>query len=363
MWFKKNKQKLDSRVRFQSAQFTKKLGEARNYRRTAKPLPESSFQLWLTKIGLGSRFTQAGVLLIILGILYIIYIPNFLSVDKIIIEGLSDSDRVVAEGAVRESLSSAPFYNPQRNLVFLSKARMINALTMQGTVFGVESITKDFSEQSLVIKVRPKVETFTLLNGEKIYSIYNDGAIRSTLQINPLEWLEKSPANTILLKNSASVNMGNTKEYLSSDSAQKLIELNDQFKKLLGRTPLYIELQLPEPAHSVNQETGEISYQTLDLSLPVSPIEARAYLTINEGKPQTYYMIFDMQQDIREAVERLQLLLSQTSPERYQRLVYIDMRLPKKSFICLTEAVCAKAPDISPEEVQENEVEPELNSP
>jgi hypothetical protein len=336
-------------VRFQSAQFNRKLGEARNYRRTAKPLPEGGFQLFLTKIGMGSRWSQAGAVILLLAILYLVYVPNFLSVNKIEIHGLGESDRVVAEGTVREAISTAPFYNPQRNLLFLSKERITKALVEQGSVFGINKIEKEFFSRTLIVDVQPKVEAFTLLNGTKLYSVYNDGAIKDELAIDYQSWLEKSPSNTIKIKNSALLSLKRTDHFLSLDFAQRLLTMRDDFQKLLGRVPTYIELQLPTPTQVVNPENGEISYQPLDLPLPISPIEVRAYLTINEGKPQTYYMLFDMGQDVTQAVERLQLLLSQTAPERYQQLAYIDMRLPNKSFICLIGAPCVGSPVPGPE--------------
>ena len=75
-------------------------------------------------------------------------------------------------------------------------------------------------------------------------------------------------------------------------------------------------------------------------------LPSRDIIVYTEKDPQGVYapfkIILDIQSNIAETFERLQLLLSQQSPDRLKNLSYIDMRFKQKGFICLENAPCAR---------------------
>ena len=146
MFFNRKKQpKLDPKVRFQNRQFNQKLQTARTFKRTTKPVADGKIDKYLNSIGLGSRILQAGIVLFVLALGYVVYVPNFLSVQKIEIEGASEADSILIESAIRNEIGSAPFYNPQRNLLFTSKSLVSKATLGVPGVGNVNVISKNFS--------------------------------------------------------------------------------------------------------------------------------------------------------------------------------------------------------------------------
>ena len=76
--FGKKKTKLDPKVRYQHASFTRKLQQARTYQRSNRPVPDSDLEKFLQKVGLGKRINKILAVAILLCLVYLVYIPNFL---------------------------------------------------------------------------------------------------------------------------------------------------------------------------------------------------------------------------------------------------------------------------------------------
>ena len=147
---KKKKPKIDPKVRFQNRQFNQKLNEARTFKRVARPIPDGGFERFLRKIGLGSIWRQIFLGLLVLGAVYLVYAPNFLSVQSIKVEGLSEAELVRVQTAIQDDLNKVPFYNPQRNILFLSKSRVMKVLAGIPGIDSVENIDKQFKEKILL---------------------------------------------------------------------------------------------------------------------------------------------------------------------------------------------------------------------
>jgi hypothetical protein len=156
------------------------LQQARTFKRNARPVPEGAFSKFLTRVKLGSAWRQVGLALLVLAILYIVYFPNFLTLQSIQIDGVSDSDRANIEATLRDSLSKVPFYNPQRNIIFLSKARINAVLASFPQIYTIDKVDKNFVKKSLHIVVTPKQDRFLVRSKDKAY-IYRLGI---QIQIN-----------------------------------------------------------------------------------------------------------------------------------------------------------------------------------
>jgi hypothetical protein len=77
------------------------------------------------------------------------------------------------------------------------------------------------------------------------------------------------------------------------------------------------------------------------LSLPYNSSEVYVVYYKNNDVRRTYKVIFDTTADPVQTMDKLRLLLAQTEASRYNRLYYIDLRIPDKAFICLENTACA----------------------
>ena len=75
-----------------------------------------------------------------------------------------------------------------------------------------------------------------------------------------------------------------------------------------------------DPNISPNIETPEIS-------LPISAEELTLVMQKGGDKSRTYNVIIDGKESANDVVQRLNLLLSQTTPERFNNLSYVDLRI------------------------------------
>src|SRR5687768_2052845 len=98
--FGKKPKRLDSRVRFQHQNFTRKLDLARRYKRSAPAVSDDQSYNVLPKLGLTTRLSQALAILIIAGLVYLIFIPNFLSPQAIQVEGVGGDEAAAVRSSV-----------------------------------------------------------------------------------------------------------------------------------------------------------------------------------------------------------------------------------------------------------------------
>lgn len=370
MFFKKKKPKLDPKVRFQHKQFASKLQSARTYRRQIRAVPETSFDKFFAQIGLASRWSQILVGLILLGSLYLVYMPNFLSLQNIVISGLSESQARDLEIAIRNKIANQPFYNPQSNMLFLSTDLVSSASSDVVSVARIVSVQRNFSEQTLIIEAESKYEKLLVATPDKVYDVYNDGVLKGEAGVSRDDWgsvVNPNMAKLMLTHNIA----GHTGQKFFQDNLYpKIVELLDLVKIIEGQQLAYLSLKeeqkVAEPVpleaseppdgagpdqnpadpeqepNSVPVETALAKPEIVTVDLPVNSSEIHAVFFKNNDKRKTFRVIFDATRDLSKSVTDLKLLLSQTSPDRYNQLDYIDMRLETKAFICLSGSPCNK---------------------
>ncbi len=381
MFFKKKKPKLDARVRFQHKQFTTKLGSARTYRRTSRPVPESKLNKYLEKIGLGSKWVQIIVGLIVLTVLYLIYFPNFLSLKNIEISGLSQSQTRDLEIAIRDQIASAKFYNPQSNLVFLDKDLIEMASKKTTSINSIISVKKNFKAHSLQIVAESKYEKYLVATPEKVFDIYNDGTFKAVSGIkNNEEWLYLENPNMIKVRLYQNTDEQNNQQYFDPNLKTSIDSLNDKLRALDTLKLAYFSFKEPQTqaASLVNDievektqndslenttDQKDLSEQNeqknnttnenealnnkkseeIKIKLPITSSEIHVVFYKTQDRKKTFRVIFDStNKNLEKSVESLKLLLSQTSPERFNQLYYIDMRIEDKAFICLINTACVK---------------------
>lgn len=377
MFFKKKKPKIDPKIRFQNRQFNQKLHQARTYKRTVRAIPEGSFRKFLMQIGLGSTWKQVLLLLIASGVIYLVYIPNFLSTQEITVIGMTAADTSAAENAINDALKDAKFWNPQHNILFLSKNRLSEAVNSIPGTDHINKINKDFKNKTVVISVTSKYERFLIRSTEKVYDVYNDGTTKGPAGIDRNYWEELQNPSMIKVEVAGRFVNENHEEFLTPDTVKYILEAEKQLKGVIGSSLAYVKITLPEfrqptppleegeeleGEQQVNEEQSEevqnrktenseqdtaepilepepINFSEVTLPLKADEIE----LFMRKGDSNRYFrVIADTKESAHDLVQRLNLLLSQTASDRYNNLSYVDLRVPNRAFICLLSTPCNK---------------------
>ncbi len=378
---KKKKPKLDPKVRFQNKQFNQKLNEARTFKRTARPVPEGGFDRFLKRVGLGSIWRQIFFALLVFGAVYVVYAPNFLSVQSIKVEGLSEADTAKVQTAIQDDLNKVPFYNPQRNLLFLSKARVQRILSQMPGIDIVENIDKQFKEKTLYVTLRAKHEKFLVRSSDTVFDVYNDGLLKGQAGLNYDAWLGVQNPGMIKVDLGAKVagipqDHKEIKQFFSKDTIKYMTKLNDAIKGIVGSSLAYFSVRIPElkdqqeiiesnlpttpeanltpedvpdealPETEIDQpiaeDVKEAPVSNVEVNLPINVDEFNLVLQKGTDPKRTFSVIVDTKENPEQLVQRLNLLLSQTAPDRYNNLFYIDLRIQTRAFVCLLNSPCIR---------------------
>lgn len=366
MLFSKKKPKLDSKVRFQHKQFTTKLDSARGYKRTTRAVPESRAEKALSTIGITSRWSQVLTGILLLGLLYLIYIPNFLTLKQISIAGLSENQSKQFEQAIRAEIKESPFYYPQYNLLFLETTLIQRAASKVPSIDSVTEVRKNLFSQTIFITAPSKYERFLVANPEKVYDVYNDGTLKQESGVSRSDWDQHINSsmfkvrlyqpfdfqvNQSLFREDLFSYIKSLADNLSVVENQKLAYFS--FREPVSQNPIEPAVEeVPQPDTNTEPEVttpepiqSEPPVEVIPVAkieLPFSSSEVHAVFYKNNDMRRTYTVLFDATADARKSLEELKLLLSQTAPDRYDQLNYVDLRIPNKAFICLESAPCAK---------------------
>jgi hypothetical protein len=354
MLFKKKNKKLDSKVRFQHKQFTGKLVTARNYKRTALAIPETKLEKFLTKIGLGSKLTQIGLGIIILALIYVIYLPNFLTVETITINGLSESQARDFEIAIRDEIAGSSFFYPEKNLLFLRNKVVYNALAKVPSVANVATIYKTISKQELTIEAESKYEKYLVSTPEKVYDVFNDGVFKGEAGVQQDLWLGLVNPAMIKIQIPGEVSANKFEQFFHADLTNYLDSLNARLTQVPNVKVAYYKFEqakqveitptdvLTDADSSTVEEISEQEKpEPIQISLPINSAEVHAVIYKNNSQ-NTYRVIFDATKDVQKSIDNLKLLLSQTAPDRYAQLSYVDLRLEERAYLCLQNTPCDK---------------------
>jgi hypothetical protein len=337
MFLNKNAKKLDPKVRFQQKHFTEKLKEAQSYKRTARRLPETDQEKVLSGLGLDSWWSRAAVGIGIVGLLYLVYVPNFLFVKTIVVEGAEGNAEQQVESVVRDYFSQAPLYAPQRNVLLLNTNKLSAYLVNNDPqVKSVIKTTRDLGK--ITIAVELKQERFELVTSNKSVSLYNDGIVARDL--GALAPDAKPRLIRIQAATADEPQIGQS--YISEHMAAALGTLYTAIVSSKGFTIDYLELPVAQGSGDKTEngaEQDEFSKSSLAVLVPneivihTRPVEKSAL--------QPFVIYFDTSSDIDKALLNFSVLLSNLPTEQVNNLKYIDMRFPDRSFVCVQGAPCA----------------------
>ncbi len=367
---------MDPKVRFQNRQFNQKLQQARTFKRTARPIPESELKKFLTGVGLGTIFRQILAILILGGAIYLVYIPNFLTWQTIRIDGMSQADEQQTRDAITQAIKDAKFYNPQHNLLFVSKKRLQEVITKIPAVSQINSIHRDFKTHTITISITSKYERFLLRTNDNVLDVYNDGRVKGVAGVDRNYWPAVQNSQMIKLELAGKISNPNNNQILTINSVQYLNDLQKELIGIKGSPLAYIQIPLPEfrqpasPADVIKSEietkpstatatanTGlsepdkshpeaqlatTTTENTVEVQSPLNTEELDIVLQKGASASQSFRVIIDTKENAHDVVQRLNLLLSQTAPDRYSQLSYIDLRLSNRAFVCLVNTPCSK---------------------
>ena len=307
--FNKNKKKIDSRIRFQNSRFTRKLENARGYKRTARILPKNSREIFLSKIGLRSWQSKVATVLVLFLLVYIVYIPNFLFIKNITINGGDTPTRINIK-AVTESYLEKKIPWPQKNLILLSDSGLKKYLLGNDQkILSVDKINRHFPN-GLSINITPRVDSVLLQTASSTnFTISNDGLVTSEFVPTAST---SSPSLPILIKLSSGENLIVGQQAISKQDLEFITKLQTQL-------PGIVESSLDYYEKSTLNNTEIIIY-------------AKAGFKI----------LFDLNSDLDKNLNRLRLLFSQFPNAEQKKLYYLDMRFDGKGYVCEKGSACVK---------------------
>lgn len=369
MFFKKKKPKLDAKVRFQHKQFTTKLGSARSYRRSTVAVPESNYQKWLNKIGLGSLWSQILVGVVILAGLYLVYFPNFLSIKEISISGLSESQAHDLESNIRDQIAASKFYTAQSNLLFFSPNLVNTAASKLSSVNQISKVKKNYKTKTIEIFAEAKYEKYLIATPDKVFDVYNDGTYKAESGVLRSDWATTDNPSMTKIQLYQVVKAQNGQRFFDDKLRDFINILSDQLRALDTYQLAYYSFKEPEaevmPVNDSVQNDLELrgistpAERNIDvpsdpatpakppepvlppeLKLPFSSSQVNAVFYKGTDKKRFFKVVFDSTKDSQKAVTDLKLLLLQTNPDRFNQLSYIDMRIDGKAYMCLLNSPC-----------------------
>ena len=309
--FNKNKKKIDSRIRFQNSRFRSKLRTARGYKRTNRILPETDWEILLSKIGLGSWLSRIITILVFFSLIYIVFIPNFLFIKQITVNGASATINSDVKNLTESYLSkNLPW--PQKNLALISKSALKNYLLKKDQeILSVDGINKHFFPAVLTLSITPRVDRFLIETASSTtYTVSGDGIVTNEIIQGASSTLPSLP---ILIKLNSGSYFAIGQSVLSQSQIGFINQLQSQIAGIVGSSIDYYKLD--------------------DLKNPDLTVYTKSGLKL----------IFDLSSDFNKALSQLRLLFSQFAPGDAKRLYYIDMRFRDKSYVCYKNTPCVAA--------------------
>ncbi len=365
MLFKKNKTK--SKVRFEQKEFTSKVRQARNFKRKSNPVSNTPYATFMKRLGLSTWWSQALAFLGLLGLIYILYVPNLLSIKSVEVIGANLSEKTLLETEAKKVIDTNPFWYPKNNLLFLQPKKIIQQISTNPNVYQVNSIIREWKTGKITVSVTLKYEKYLVLANSKVYDVYNDGTLKGLSGLSEeVQWKNEQNSSMTKLKFDYPFTLEENQAFLSQELLVNLNSFYDFIEDKIDQVQ-YIELKIPTSI-KVDQLASENSVNSSDIvneveiiegegesedkndnntalpqiELPLQGGELLVYLPRSKNDGSQYYVRINSTQEPDSVVARLLLLLSQMNPDRFNQLDYIDMRVDSKAFICLVNTPCSK---------------------
>ena len=342
--FGNKKQKLDPRVKYEQPQFKKQLQNARAYKRVPASSGNSVF-LRILKIARRVPWKLAlGVVIATVLAVYICFVPNFLFITTITVQGGTDKVAADVEQQATRFLHTSHFGIPRRNMLFVPSQELATFLAAANThVWRVDEVKKQWPNK-LSIRITSRVPVYKFnISGQEIV-VANDGSVLPK---------EEAPYNSQLLLVSAQT--GSFAEVggkqFSGELLATLSSVKNNFTALVNLpSPTKIELvpvmvAAPSasilPTNSLPPQGITPTHRLEQVALNVPPEEVRVFVPpyANSNTP-AFTVLLPVSEDTNEVLIKLHALLASQTAERMKNLEYVDMRFSSRAFICLKGTPC-----------------------
>ncbi len=345
--FKKQKpRQLDPRVKYQQRQFKGKLARARDYQRPAT----GSLAALLRKFNWRLFFGVAAIFAVAW---YISFVPNFLFVRTIVVEGGRESVNAEVRGQVLRYIEGKYLVFPKKNLLFTSKRDLTSYVTTANAhVWKVDIIQKKWPH-TLHIRIVPRESAFAWTSGEQQVFVANDGSVIPASEAGDISRLlpvfGKLPVRTDVGASVFTDNLLASLTILRNDfshiTALPTITRVDLVPVLAESFPI----TQPSSSGGAGQDVAATTTATpppptnIPTVLDVPPRELKVRVAAGNARSMPEFsVLLDIDDTNIATLTRLKQLLDGQSADRLKQLAYVDMRFDSRVYICLITAPCAK---------------------
>ncbi len=298
MMFSKNK-KTDSKIRFQQTGFRQRLQSARAYKRQGLKNPGTA-KLWLKLL--------AAVLAI--GLLYLVYVPNFLTIKNIRVSGIGTDGQTQISELVNNYFKAKPLA-AQSNWLFLSTKGLTQYISQRDNdITAVGTVKKKFPG-TINISVTSRITAFKITTPLQQLLISNDGLVRQDITGLGTSTVPQTAGLINLTVGDASSTIVGDK-YLPDSLMSAINQLQNLTQNQLKLTVDHFEIP---------------NLQATDLS---------EYVTLG------FKLMFETTTDVGQAVNQAQLILNSLAASQQKNLYYLDMRFGGKAYVCYQNTACVQ---------------------
>ncbi len=287
-------------------------------------------------------------------LIYLVYIPNFLYIKSVKVAGADVDAAGGVQRVVSEYFSKAFPLRAQKHIVFLNPQSLQNyLLDNDKLIFKINKIKKNWWSRTLTVEITQKVEQFAVVTNMGSYAVYNDGTVSREISSDPAQ---PPPQELIRLNYSDSGILETNQTYLSGDFAAKLVFIKKSFEEILHSQVDSFQMLPQNPDQPVQNANTALPTNTapdntqvtaeMKTTSPLNPPDLSINLKKNnlpaKSRVTNFAVYLDLIGDLNSTLAKLNLLLNQMDPARYQNLFYVDMRLPDKAYLCLVNTPCTR---------------------
>ena len=341
---KQKPRQLDPRVKYQQRQFKGKLAKARGYQRPVT----GSFAALFRKFNWRLFFAIA---VILVAAWYISFVPNFLFIRTVAVEGGRESVKAEVRAQVLRYVEGKYLVFPKKNLLFTSKRDLTSYITTANAhVWKVNEIQKKWPHD-LRIHIIAREPAFAWTTGEQQVFVANDGSVIPTSEVG-----EVSVLLPIFGQLPVRIDVGAS--VFTDSLLASLTTLRSDFSRIttlpaitrVELVPVLAESFAAPQAVQVAGQDATATTTTQPSVIPITPTvldvpprELKVRVAADGAKAMPEFdVLLDVDDTNIATLTRLKELLSGQSADRLSQLAYVDMRFDSRVYICLTSAPCAQ---------------------
>ncbi len=349
----------DTKVRYQTREFTGKLIEARGYKRKTRVLSDKPFFRYVQKIGIIGFVSIFILFAIACFALYLLYFSTFFSIDKIEINGGSEPERERVKVEVQKFLEGRGYLGvPRSNLLVLGKKDLRKVLLENIIEVRNNVELKKVFPRTLVINADFRKSKFLVGNKTGTYIYFDDSQFYKKLSENPASFFENTGSEIRIWWQGAEKEGKPDIEYAEFENINKIKNLyfppsGNSFDFLVKGVN----------SKSQDELTTGADPRVILINEDLGPGEVVVYTRWVDSDPSKipggFKIYLDTKTNLPEIMARAELVIDKRPLDKRKQLYYIDMRYENRAFLCDLTSICAqveapKVPTLPGSEINEN---------